>query len=215
MAPGKGTPFVTDANVPDHRRGVSTSPSLLERTRAQDQAAWERLISLYTPLIYCWCRQAGLQPADAADVGQEVFRAVARKIGNFQHNRPGDSFRGWLRVITRNKVRDHLRKRAAAGVGGSDALRELHQVPFEEERTPETSDADEQRLVYRQALELIRAEFEARTWDAFQRVVVEGRGPADVAAELGLTLNAVYLAKSRILRRIREEFADLMDTQGQ
>jgi RNA polymerase sigma-70 factor (ECF subfamily) len=189
---------------------------LLERTRAQDQAAWERLVTLYSPLVYRWCRQAGLQPADAADVGQEVFRAVARKIGDFRRDRPGDSFRGWLRVITQNKLRDHERKQAkeGGGVGGSDALRKLQQVPAQPRDSPEpASDADEERIVYRQALELIRAEFEERTWQAFSRVVMDGVRPADVAAELGLTVNAVYLARSRVLRRIREEFADLVDTR--
>jgi RNA polymerase sigma-70 factor (ECF subfamily) len=190
----------------------SVSSSLLQRVRAQDGVAWERLVSLYGPLVYRWCRQAGLQAADAADVGQEVFRAVTRKIADFRRDRPGATFRGWLRTITRNKVVDHVRqqRRRVSGRGGSDAQQQLLQLPSEES---EAEDAAEATLVYYQALELLRGEFEERTWQAFWRVAVGDQAPADVAAELGLTANAVYLAKSRVLRRLREEFADLLEEE--
>jgi RNA polymerase sigma-70 factor (ECF subfamily) len=183
------------------------------RVKAQDQAAWERLVSLYSPLVYRWCRQAGLQAADAADVGQEVFRAVARKIADFRRERLGDTFRGWLRAITRNKVRDRLRQRPAeAGVGGSDAQRYLLQLPTEgDEPGGADADVEETTFVYRRAVELLRQEFGERTWQAFWQVAISDEAPAHVAAELGMTVNAVYLAKSRVLRRLREEFADLVD----
>jgi RNA polymerase sigma-70 factor, ECF subfamily len=204
---------VTDASVSRSEAPSQTSLSLLDRVRAQDQAAWSRLVLLYGPLVYRWCRRAGLQAADAADVGQEVFRAVARKVSEFRHDRDGDSFRAWLRAITRNKILDAFR-RPAPGCpppGGSDAQRRLQEVPTRvlEDAGP-AADAEETRLLFRQAVELMRGEFEEGTWRAFWQAAVEGRRPADVAADLGVSVNVVYLAKSRILRRLREEFADLL-----
>jgi RNA polymerase sigma-70 factor (ECF subfamily) len=194
---------VTDANVLPSGGVAEPSSSLLDRVRAADAAAWVRLADLYTPLVYRWCRQAGLQAADAADVGQQVFLAVARKVRDFRRDREGDSFRGWVRAITRNKVHDHFRARAGAAADGGDALRDVAEAPAD--------DPEEEGILYRRAVELIRAEFEPRTWQAFWQVVVDGRPPADVAQSLGTTPNAVYLAKARVLRRLREEFADLMD----
>jgi len=175
-----GACVVNDSNFASDS---STSVSLLDRVKDCEQDAWVRLVELYSPLIYLWCRQAGLQAADAADVRQDVFRAVARKIGDFRHDRPGDTFRGWLRTITRNRIRDFFSSaRAAAGrgagAGGSEALLNLQQVaqsPEKNETDADVSTRDEQsesRLLYRRAVELIRREFEERTWLAFWRVVV-------------------------------------------
>jgi RNA polymerase sigma-70 factor (ECF subfamily) len=210
---------VKDPNVNPGGIGDSTSLSLLDRVKNQEPAAWKRLVRLYTPLVYYWCRQAGLSATDAEDVGQEVFRAVARKIGNFHRDQAGDTFGGWLRTITCNKVRDHRRKhqheRPAAG--GSEALRKLAQVPdkkFDEPGQSSSSgevNATEAAILCRRALELVRTEFEVRSWQAFWRVVVDGQKPALVAQELKMSANAVYVAKSRILQRLREEFAGLVD----
>ncbi len=176
----------------------ATSLTLLERVRAADQAAWDRLVKLYAPLVYRWCLRAGLQTADAADVGQEVFAAVARAIGSFRHDRPGDTFRGWLYTITRNKLRDRVTPPGGVGAGGTDAHRLLTNRPAEapaDSADDAPSEADDDQFVYRRAVELIRGEFEPRTWEAFWQTAVEGRGPADVAAALGVTVNAVYLAR--------------------
>ena len=99
----------------------STSTSLLDRVKAGEAEAWERLADLYGPLVYGWCRQSGLQAEDAADVGQEVFGAVLARVERFRRDRPGDSFRGWLWTITRNKIRDHFRRRSgkAQAQGGT------------------------------------------------------------------------------------------------
>jgi len=187
-----------------------TSTSLLERARGQDKQAWERLVDLYTPLVYAWCRRSGLQPADAADVGQEVFRAVARGLTGFRRDRAGDTFRGWLRTITRNKLRDFAdaRKRYPPGAGGSDAAYQVEQLPDQE---PEADLTADRQLLYQRALEVVRTEFEERTWQAFWLVVVEDVSADEAARQLGVSLNAVYLAKSRVLRRLREEFADLIE----
>ena len=200
-----------DGVTPDEGQ-PATSLSLLERARSRDERAWEQLVDLYTPLVYAWCRRAGLQPADAKDVGQEVFRAVARKLADFRHDREGDTFRGWLRTITRNKLRDLAAesRRSPAGFGGTDgsnALDRLSAVDFESDAELAT----ERQLLYQRALEVIRTGFEERTWRMFWLTVVEDRPAEDVSRELGVTINAVYLAKSRVLRRLRNEFADLIE----
>jgi RNA polymerase sigma-70 factor (ECF subfamily) len=201
---------VTDSNVDEGKEGDSTSMSLLERVRGDDQAAWVRLVKLYEPVLDRWCQRAGLQLADAADVKQEVFAAVTRAIGEFRRNRPGDSFRGWLYTITRNKIRDRLRKLNEVGAGGSDAQIRLSLIPADDSDHEPPADSDDERMLYLHAVEIIRSEFEPKTWNAFWRVTVDGHSAADVAAELGVTPNAVYLARSRVLRRLREEFGDLI-----
>jgi RNA polymerase sigma-70 factor (ECF subfamily) len=189
------------------------SSSLLVRVRSQDQTAWRRLVSLYTPLVYHWCRRAALQAADAADVGQEVFRAVARKIGEFNKEQSGGSFRRWLSAITRSKIIDKRRQEAqAAAVGGSAADALLRQVAEESATGSDAgAEAEEVHLLYHRAVQLIQGEFREADWQAFWRTAVDGIDAAQVAQELGLTRNAVYLAKGRVLRRLREEFADLED----
>jgi RNA polymerase sigma-70 factor (ECF subfamily) len=201
-------------------RRSSTSSSLLREVRQQDPEAWRRLVKLYGPLVYIWARQCGLQPNDAADVVQEVFVAVAGSVGTFRRERPGDTFHGWLWMITRNKVRDHFRRHQdeAVAKGGTDAQEQLLQVPHPQAGArqagarPEPSSedrADAGSQIAHAALELIRAEFEDRTWQAFWRTAVDGLKAAEVADELGMTLRAVYQAKYRVLRRIRQELADL------
>jgi RNA polymerase sigma-70 factor (ECF subfamily) len=107
-----------------HLSAPSTSSSLLRRVREHDQDAWRRLSDLYGPVIYNWCRRAGLQPADASDATQDVFRGVMTGIAQLRHGQPGDSFRGWLSAITRYKVQDHFRSRRSAArcISASAAL---------------------------------------------------------------------------------------------
>lgn len=200
-------------NEPHSARSLfpgSTSSSLLERTKAGDPAAWQRLVDLYGPLVYHWCRRAYLQPEDRADLFQEVFRAVVAHIANFRKDRPGDTFRGWLLIVTQNKIRDHFRRQKVRpqAAGGSDALKQLGQIPDVEEADESSAVNQERRLLHR-ALDLIRGEFEDNTWQAFWRATVEGHFPADIARDLGISANAVYKAKSRVLQRLRTELGDL------
>lgn len=192
---------------------LATSASLLERARAHEPAAWERLVALYEPLILYWCRQANLAPADAADVKQEVFLAVTGHIAGFRLEGPGHTFRGWLRTITGNKIRDHWGKALPnyARTGGSDAYEELLTVQSPHPRDGSGRElTDEVGLLYRRALELLVMEFEEVTWKAFWRVVVDGQPPGGVAEDLGISRNAVYLAKARVLQRLRQEFKGLI-----
>src|SRR5688572_13093562 len=156
--------------------GGSTSRSLIRRAAANDPLAWQRLSQVYGPLVYQWCRHCNLQPDDAADVVQEVFRSLARSLGTFRREQPGDSFRAWLWTITRNKLRDHHRRghRRPQAIGGSTAHQELEQLP---DVAPEDSD-DVQRQHVRndlaqRALGLMQQDFEERTWQAFWKTAVE------------------------------------------
>jgi RNA polymerase sigma-70 factor (ECF subfamily) len=194
-------------------RPPSTSRSLLERARSDDPAAWGRLVELYAPLVLHWCRRWGLPEQDSADVFQEVFRAVAGHLRGFHKDRPGDTFRGWLRTITRNKVTDHFRRSGVEphAVGGSEAQARLAALPAPEDASEEDAAAEEraeQGLLHR-ALELIRGEFEERTWRAFWRTAVDGLAPRDVAAELSMSPGAVRVAKCRVLHRLRRELGDV------
>jgi RNA polymerase sigma-70 factor, ECF subfamily len=204
----KDDDVATNAGQPTGDTNPSVTASLLERLRAGQAGAWERLAGLYGGTVYVWCRRAGVPEADAADVSQEVFTAVARRIAEFRRERPGDSFRGWLWTITRNKVRDHWRRHAdqARAAGGTTAQEVMQQVPEGAAPDSKVGAEGEPGDLYRRALELIRSEFEERTWRAFLMVTAEARLPADVAAELGTTPGAVYIAKSRVLKRLREEF---------
>ena len=192
---------------------TTTATSLLRRAAQRDTVAWERLVTLYAPLVYNWCRKWGLQPEDAENVGQETFLKLARGLPHFRRERPGDAFHGWLYRVARNCFIDYLRgqRTGVVGTGGSDAALLLHSIPAEsiaeEESYPSQA---EKRFLYRKAVDLIRSEFSEREWPAFYRVVIEERCPHDVAAELATTPNVIYLGKSRILRRLREEFEGLI-----
>jgi RNA polymerase sigma-70 factor (ECF subfamily) len=191
----------------------ATSRSLLARVQADEADAWERLVKLYAPLVLHWCRATGLQDQDIADVFQEVFQAVVAHVAQFRKERKSDTFRGWLRRITQNKLRDHFRKRGEGrGVGGSSAQQRLAQLPQPQpvEDAVPTDDQGEHALFAR-ALQAIRGEFEEHTWAAFWQTTVEGRAAKDVAADLAMSPGAVRVAKSRVLHRLREELGDLSE----
>jgi RNA polymerase sigma-70 factor (ECF subfamily) len=187
----------------------ATSRSLLERVRVDDPGAWEQLIQLYAPLVFHWCRRWDLQSQDMADIFQEVFQAVARHISTFRKANEGDTFRGWLRTITHNKVRDLFRKleHEPRGTGGTDAQRQWGEVPAPEESSGAEEEAAEASL-FRRALERIQGEFEERTWRAFWRTAVDGQSAREVAADLAMTPGAVRVAKFRVLHRLREELGE-------
>jgi RNA polymerase sigma-70 factor (ECF subfamily) len=191
----------------------STSSSLLSRAKAADAQAWERLSRLYGPLVYRWARQAGMQPNDAADIVQEVFETLSRRLEAFRNRNSSDSFRGWLWTITRNKIRDFFRrlKGRDQAAGGTDAKQRLNQLPDRPAALTSEQGSCEASQLRSRALELVRGDFEPQTWRAFWRVVIDGDAPADVADDLGLSVWAVYKARSRVLQRLREELEGLVD----
>ncbi|HEY7158293.1 MAG TPA: sigma-70 family RNA polymerase sigma factor [Gemmataceae bacterium] len=185
----------------------TTSISLLERLRRlEERSAWERFVELYTPLLYFWTCRLGMTEADAADLVQEVFAVLVEKLPAFQYD-AGRSFRAWLRTITYNKWRDFQRRRAADPTrGGSEALAD---VPASDSLDNFWDQEYRQHLVGR-ALELMKSEFQPSTWKACWECVVSDRPAAEVAVELGLSVEAVYAAKSRVLRRLRQELSGLL-----
>lgn len=196
--------------TPTGRRIESTSSSLIARIQARDDQAWRRLVDLYGPLVYYWCRQAGLTPEDGDDVAQEVFRTVVVAIGTFRKERAGDTFRGWLHAITRNKICDYYRarKNPIRAAGGSQARQFLQQVPCEATPPSASGEASAVRSLLQRALDQIRGDFGEVTWQSFCRGVLEGRDATEIAADLGISANAVRKAKARVLQRLREEIGD-------
>lgn len=193
-------------------RGKRTTPlTLLERVKRNDQQAWERFVHLYSPLVYHWCQRWQVRGPDADDVVQDVFKAVAGSIAAYQRESTGATypFRAWLAGITRNKLRDFSRRRHLfpTAEGGPEAFRRMQEVP-EPELPEEQADAAAVSMVYHRALEMVRGEFEERTWQAFWRTTVDGLAAPDVGAELNLSAAAVRKAKSRVLHRLKEEIGD-------
>lgn len=199
---------MTDESHP----GQVTSLSLLQRARANDQQAWNRVATLYRPLVRFWCRQAHCPDAEVEDVIQEIFAAVAAGLNGFRRDRPGDTFRGWLRGITRNQVFLYFRRNRGRPrhVGGSDALDRLQDL-VDPLLTSTEDEAAEIGQFYRQAVEHVRGEFAEQTWHMFWRNVIEGRPTSALAEELDVTPATVRQAKSRVLRRLKQEMGELLE----
>lgn len=191
-----------------------TSASLLEQLRLQpDDESWQRLIAIYTPLIHGWLqRHARLKAEDADDVVQEVLSVLVKKLSDFERQRTG-SFRAWLRTITVNCLRNFNRSgRVRPGaVGGSDFLAVIDQLEDPASGLSAQWDQEHDRHVTQRLLEMIKPDFEAPTWAAFQRVAIQGVSADAVASELGITTNAVFIAKSRVLAKLREAGKGLIE----
>jgi RNA polymerase sigma-70 factor (ECF subfamily) len=182
-----------------------TRQSLLLRLRdARNVEAWEQFVEVYTPLIYGFCRQHGLQDADAADVSQEVMRAVARAMGGFEYDAERGRFRTWLLTVTRNKLRSFLarQQREPRGDGETATLQRLEAEPSPEDESH--WDAAYHRHLFDVAAEQVRLEVHETTWQAFWQTACEQRDGQEVARRLGLSVGAVYIAKSRVLARLKE-----------
>jgi RNA polymerase sigma-70 factor (ECF subfamily) len=188
----------------------STSTSLLRRAVACESDAWERIVTIYSPLVRQWCRQAGIPDHDIPDVSQEVFAAVSANLGKFQADRPDTTFRAWMRGIARHKLLHYFQGRGEPAAGGTDAQMRLQQVPTPPDELELSEAPADVAGVYHRAVRLVRGQFEERTWQAFWRVVIEDHSPTEVAAEMGITANAVRQAKSRVLRRLKEEMGELI-----
>jgi RNA polymerase sigma-70 factor (ECF subfamily) len=200
-------------NEVDSAGSSSISSTLLAQLRSGRPEAWQRFVRIYSPLVYRWCRRAGVAADDAADVLQEVLASVARHVSDFRREGPDDSFTAWLATITRNKVSDHYRRRhgRAEARGGTTAQRQMAEIPQPPEPSQEAiqPDADAAACLARRVLDMIQAEFEPGTWQAFWRTAIEGQPPALVAEDLQVSTAAVYMAKSRVLRRLRQALGEL------
>jgi RNA polymerase sigma-70 factor (ECF subfamily) len=194
----------------------TTSLSLIDRVRQADSQSWNVFVEIYHPLVRYWCRKSGVKDHDVDDVTQEVFAAVSKSLKRFRKDGPSDTFRGWLRQITRHKTGDYLRRvyRDLQSTGGDDHDQILQQLPHVEPQT----DPDEQlaaREVWQRAFDLVRAGTEERTWRAFWRTTVDELNATQVADELNMTPAAVRKAKSRMTIRMRLELGPLLDEIAQ
>lgn len=189
---------------------IPTSLTLLERARQGDSEAWNAIAELYAPLVYRWLRKYRLQEVDVEDVLQQVFTTVSYSITEFRREPDSGSFRGWLFSITRSRVMDLIRRREKepVGRGGSTAHHDIEQVSSELSSIQDLR--EETASLYQRALKLIQSDFSDRVVQAFFRHAVDGVPASDVAEELDMTRDAVYAAKKRILKRLREELTGLL-----
>jgi RNA polymerase sigma-70 factor (ECF subfamily) len=191
---------------------LHTRPSLLVRIRdPQDAESWRSFVELYTPPVLRYCRSRGLQEADAADVTQEVMVEVARSMHSFRYSPERGRFRDWLGTITRRKVSRHFSKKnlGTAGGGGDDTLQAIDEASAIEADAEWTAEINAQIL--RAALERVRPLFGAATWNAFASAWLEDRSAAETARALSMSLEAVYVAKSRVLKRLEQEVLELAE----
>ncbi|HZZ71036.1 MAG TPA: RNA polymerase sigma factor [Pirellulales bacterium] len=195
--------------------GVSaTSVSLLERAKANDRDAWQSMCDLYLPLIHTWCRRAGIHSANLADLGQEVLLAAARNLPSFQRHAVGGTFRGWLHAIAKNKIVDFFRSQGPvlAPIGGSSAQQCFAQVAFDADSADSDVDVDaDKAMLCNRAIELISCEFPDWYKTAFLQLVIDQRPAQEIASELGKRVSAIHNVKARVLKRLREQFAELLD----
>lgn len=192
------------------RTFMSTSLTLLSRLKKPGPGAdWDRFVSLYTPMLYGWARRTGLSEIEAEDLVQDVFLVLLAKLGSFDRQRDG-SFRKWLKVVTVNKCRERFRRKKVPVAAGSDDSDPLNDVADPTVLT-EFWELEYQQQLVRNALRLMQAEFTENVWRACWEHVVQDRPAQDVGTELGLTANAVRVYSSRVLARLRDEFADLLD----
>ena len=191
-----------------------TRASLLVRLKdPNDAGAWTEFVRLYASVVYGFARKRGLQDADAADLMQEVLRSVAGAVGRLQYDPRKGTFRGWLYSITRNKIFNFLeaRQRHVRGSGDSHVQQRLQELPGRE-LDDDDWDREYDRKVFAWAAERVREEFQSSTWQAFWLTAVEGRDAQDAGRSLGLSPGAVYVAKSRVLARLREEIRELSES---
>jgi RNA polymerase sigma-70 factor (ECF subfamily) len=185
---------------------VTTPVSLLDRIRQSPEGeAWERFVDMYTPLLLKWAHRVGLQDQDIADLVQDIFALLVEKLPSFEYD-PQRSFRGWLKTVLLNCWRKRQRGQHLILQPGADPALAAETDPIRE-----FDEAEYRRFVVQRALQLMQANFEPSTWRACWEFVVHDRPAAEVAAELGISVNSVYLAKSRVLRRLRAELNGLLD----
>lgn len=191
-----------------------TSLSLLGRVCADPaDGSWDRLAGLYTPLLKKWLAEFGIQSADADDLVQDILLAVSRDLYRFDHSGRTGAFRAWLRTMLLHRVQNFFRsqKYRPAASGGSVWTEKLEQLADESSSASREWNLEHDRQVMAVLLESVRPRFESKTWEAFYRQMFDGQRADQVAAELGMPLNSVYVARSRVLRTLRQEAAGLID----
>ena len=178
-----------------------------------DSTAWNALVTLYSPLIRGWLRRHAVNPNDTEDLVQEVLEVVVKRFPDFRHNQRTGAFRAWLKTITLNCVRDFWKAKRFRPIapGGSDFGGYLDQLADPQNPLSKAWDKEHDLHVMSKLLEMIQVQFTESTWDAFKRVALDGLSPDEVARELNISINAVFIAKSRVLARLREEAKGLLE----
>ncbi|HJZ58536.1 MAG TPA: sigma-70 family RNA polymerase sigma factor [Gemmataceae bacterium] len=196
-----------------------TRVTLLARIRdGRDADAWREFVQLYGPVVYRFARNRGLQDADAADLMQDVLRSVARNAHRMEYDPSRGTFRGWLYTVTRNKIYNFLngQRHRPRGTGDTDAQERLDATPARDEDGPDADwEREYQRRLTARAMERVREEFQPATWQAFSQTAVEGKSAAEVGARLKMSPGAVYVAKSRVLARLRDEVRKMMEDEDE
>jgi RNA polymerase sigma-70 factor, ECF subfamily len=190
-----------------------TRHSLLLRAQTGEENAWQDLTELYRPLIIGWLNRQGVPAADVEDLSQDVLLSVVKHLPGFEHSGRRGAFRSWLRTIVCSRTTDYWRGfgPSAKASGGSGAMAALQQIADPESELNRQWDEEHDRYVLRCLLGMVEEEFEPATLRAFRRLALEGASGAEVAQELGLSVAAVYMAKSRVLQRVRQEAEGLID----
>ena len=196
--------------------GATTDISLIDRVRmdTEDQASWHQFMDIYRPLVTHWCRRINIKSTDTEDVCQDVFTSVLMSINRFRKEKESDTFRGWLRTITRCRVVDYLRRK-------THEVPAMRNIDIDAEVAPlvepeELSDSDNEsrkasREVLRAAVKAVQDRSDDNTWQAFIRTAVDDQNATEVANELGMSSDAVRQAKSRVIKRLQKELGPLFD----
>jgi RNA polymerase sigma-70 factor (ECF subfamily) len=195
----------------------ATRASLLVRLRdGGDAGAWHEFVRLYAPVIYGFARKRGLQDADAADLMQEVLRSISSAVQRLEYDTARGTFRGWLFTVTRNKVYNFLeaRSRRVQGSGDSRVQQRLEQLAGADGELSTDWEVGYQRSLVAQAMDEIKSEFQKATWEAFCRTALDGLTPAQAASQVGLSVGAVYVAKSRVIARLKQEIERLQGVEA-
>ncbi len=200
-------------DVENARDSRSTRLSLLVQAQQGEEAAWRKLVILYQPLLRGWLTHEGVHPQEVEDLTQDILAALVRELPRFNHAGRKGAFRSWLRTITVNRAREFWRggRLRPKGAGGDEFLSVLGQLEDENSLLSHSWDEEHDRHVVRGLLSLVAEEFEPSTVQAFHRLTFDDASGREVADELGLSLAAVYKAKSRVLERLREEAGHLLD----
>ncbi len=193
---------------------METSVSLLDALRVgTDQQAWSKMVELYAPFIRQWLRVKGAAAHDIDDIVQDVLSVVLRRLPEFEKQPHSGAFRGWLRTITVNTIRNHWRtqNKHPTATGGSDFLSMINELEDPHSQISKLWDLEHNTHVTRYLLDKVESQFQPKTWQAFLQFAIEGNPATQVADRLGISENAVFIAKSRVMAELRKQGAGLID----